>query len=432
MVTCMKVLYLNTYDTKGGAAIACYRLNEAMQQYTDVSTQWIVNQKSSDNDEIVNLSDGWIGDKKAKGRLGLEKLLFLFHEKSKDVRFDFSTASTGVDIADHPLVLEADIIHMHWINQGFLSLKGIEKLAQTGKPIIWTLHDMWAMTGGCHNPRGCDHYLQQCGNCPFLRKPSSNDLSHKIWNRKREIYNQMNLTVITPSQWLGGRAKESGLLAEQQILNIPNTLSNDIFYPSDQKDARKKLGLPENKLLLTFIAEIPSKPAKGFYYLKKGLQLLAERNSTLKDKVELLIIGNVKDDVFRDFPFPLRFSGYIDSSYVMTDYYRAATLFLLPSLEENLPNTLMEAMACGTPAVAFNTGGIPEMINHKDNGYLAEYKSAEDLANGILWCLQGDHRLKKLSNEAIAKFKNTYDPEVIARQHQELYESLTPFLGEIT
>ena len=420
----MKVVYLNTYDNKGGAALACYRLYEAMAKSNTIFPSFLVNKKYSNDSQIVSLSDTKLNNMISDSRFALEKFFFLFAEQSKAVRFDFSTASLGADISEHPLIREADIVHIHWINQGFLSLKSVEKLAVLNKPIVWTLHDMWPMTGGCHNSGRCHRYKNQCGRCPFLAKPSPKDLSHRIWSRKNEIYQKLNLSIVTPSQWMAENVKASSLLQKNQLQRIPNTLDTNIFYPSDKKDARDKLDLCQNSYYLAFIAQIPSKPNKGFYYLKKGLEILASENPSLREQIELLVIGNVKDDILSHFPFSVRSSGYITDTKKMADYYRAAHLFILPSLEENLPNTIMEAMACGTPSVAFNVGGIPEMIDHKRTGYLAEYKSSADLANGVRWHMDQDKGQDKPFNNALAKFNSAFHPEIIARHHKDLYHSI--------
>jgi len=419
----MKITLLNTYDSIGGAAIACKRLHHALTRYGEQSTMLVQGKKSTEK-SIVEVGKNILGDKSALFRFALEKLFFYPFEKSRDSRFSFSLSNTGINLSGNASINQSDIIHLHWINQGFLSLKGIRKLFQLKKPIVWTLHDMWAFTGGCHHARNCENYKTECRNCPYLAIPNPTDLSYKIWNRKKTIFKEADLTIVTPSKWLAERAGESSLLAGKTIINIPNPIDINLFIPADKTATKKELGLPENKTIIAFAALITSHFYKGAEYLLNGLKYLAEKYPEHTNKFAILMLGNNKDKKELDLPFECITPGYISDEKLMIKYYQASDIFILPSLEENLPNTIMEAMSCGTPAIAFNVGGIPEMIDHEINGYLAAYKSVEDLVNGIIWLSEDNIRYQALAKKAREKVVAQYSFEIIAKKYSDLYKNL--------
>lgn len=415
-----KILLINTHHNKGGAAVACRRLSEALKEESDLAVHHLVHYADgsiADSDEYTAVTNRKI----AFARIYLERLLFLPFEKNKDIRFNFSPANVGCNITNQPWIKEADILHLHWINHGFISLKGLEKIFATGKPVVWTLHDMWMFTGGCHHSRGCENYKTECGNCKFLKSPKPTDLSHRIASFKKKIFANANLKIVTPSKWLAQCAMESNLFKQEQIHVIPNPLNLNLFKPDNKVEARKRLGLDPNKKYLSFIAANVSSYYKGISYLKKALQIL-QQDSLAKD-VELIVIGLMRSEGYEDVNYKVHLPGYITDENRMVDYYNASDVFLLPSLEENLPNTIMEAMACGTPAVAFNIGGIPDLIDHQQNGYLAEYCNADDFARGIKWVLENSDRYQSLSKNVREKTEALYSYAFVAKQYKSVYDS---------
>lgn len=376
----MKIAILNTY-TSGGAGIACMRLVAALRAAGHQVSILTAENKSQKTDiQAVMSYTRW------RFNFMAERLRWYWHEADKEVRFAFSLANWGKDISQHPAIQGADIIHLHWINQGFLSLDNLAQLAATQKPIVWTLHDMWAFTGGCHYAGSCRNYLNQCGNCVFTQKPNPTDISQQIFKQKQQVYtNFQNLSVVACSHWLANLAKESPLLKNAAVQNIPNPIDTELFKPVDKIAARQQLGLPLDKKLILFVAANVADKRKGFEWLQKGLELIKKDNPN--SNLALLVMGKADTDILQKLPFEVHYLGILNKTEQIIQTYSAADVFAMPSLEDNLPNTIMESLACATPVLAFRIGGIPEMIIHQQTGYLAEPAQAEDFKNGLNWIL---------------------------------------------
>jgi glycosyltransferase involved in cell wall biosynthesis len=422
----MKIIILSTFDNFGGAAIAASRLNKSLNN-NGLLSNMLVHDKKGNLANIESIAQNWFQRKLALLRFALDRYQFAFYEKNKDVRFIFSQAKIGVDIHKHLLIQHSDIIHLHWINFGFLSLNSLEKLFKTNKPIVWTLHDMWAFTGGCHYARECTNYERNCGNCvQFLKKPSENDLSHQIWERKKEIFSNANLTIVACSEWLAQKARESSLLKNKTIVSIPNPIDTNVFRPIEKSVAREHFKLSPDKKYILFGAVKISDERKGFAYFVEAISIINEQliiNNIDSDNIEIIIFGQAQASEFEGLPFKVNVLGKLSDLETIATAYSAATVFVSPSIEDNLPNTIMESMACGTPVVGFDIGGIPEMIDHEECGYLANYKSAEDLANGIFWTLfESDYQI--LVNSSRQKVLNNYSEKVVAEKYKKVYKSL--------
>lgn len=414
----------------GGAAIACLRLLNSLNQTEGIEATMLVQEKKRDNPKVKAIAETWLQKKLAFERFVRERLYFKFQEKNKEVRFAFSPANSGIDISEHPLVQEADIIHLHWINFGFLSLKSLEKLFALKKPIVWTLHDMWAFTGGCHHSGDCENFQNTCGNCvQYLKKPSPTDLSNKIWQRKNTIFDYSlrlrsgsGTTIVGCSQWLSNRAKKSSLFKDFSVKAIPNPLDVSLFSPQNKATARAKLGLPVDKKLILFVAAKVSVIWKGFSYFQESLEILKTQN-THNQEIELVVLGESDAETIQKLPFKAYALGRISDVNQIVSVYSAADVFVTSSIQENLPNTIMEAMACGTPAVGFEVGGIPEMIEYPNTGFLAKYKSATSLAEGMKWILF-EANYEKLSKNARQKVLDNYSEQVVIKQYLEVYRSV--------
>lgn len=414
----MKVLLINTADTGGGAAIACKRLMEAHAS-NGLEVKMLVMNKKSTLDNVHAYSNKGLAKKLNFLRFVYERLCFLPHEKDKSIRFSFSLANTGIDISNHPLVKEADVIHIHWVNGGFLSLKDIEKLLDSNKKIVWTLHDMWLFTGGCHYASACENYKTSCHQCPFLKNPSSNDLSSKIWKRKALIFENRNLSIVACSKWLANEASLSSLLRKSTITAIPNPISLTQFAPKVQAVIRERLNIPLDKFVLLFGAANIQDKRKGFIYL---IQALEELNlmGIDKEQVCLVVFGKAKGFDSLALPFPVINLGSISSAEQMADIYAMADLFVLPSLEDNLPNTVMESMACGTPVVGFNIGGVPEMVQDGVSGGISETISGAGLAKVMKELIQSP-TLEGYRQNARKGVEEKYNNELISKKYCEVY-----------
>ncbi len=408
-ITPLRIVLLTYHKTNGGAGIACGRLAEALRNAGHEVTYL----------DAVDLAKNSFQKAMAWLRFVLERLYFLRHERDKSIRFLFNPGIFGQDLSKHPALIQADIIHLHWVNFGFIGIQDIQKLLGMGKPVFWTLHDMWAFTGGCHHSRTCTRYEESCGKCAFLKTPSDTDLSHQLWTKKLRAFQSKNLKIITCSDWLEQKAKASSLLSKHEIQSIPNTLNLHSFSPAQKTVIKTNLGLPFQKKYILFVAMRASAPAKGFLYLKEALEHWVRANPAAKKDTELLVIGEVHEPaVFESLALPVKLVGKVSDHKKMTEYYNAADVFVTPSLEENLPNTLMEAMACGTPCVGFQVGGIPEMIDHQTNGYVAKSLDAEDLSLGIQWVF--DH--PEASQAARKKVESTYAEQIVAEKHLDFYQ----------
>ena len=312
--------------------------------------------------------------------------------------------------------IPSDIVHFHWICDGMLR---IEELKRINKPIIWTLHDMWAFTGGCHYSEGCERFQQACGNCPQLNRSSKNDLSSSILRRKKEAWSGLDITIITPSKWLAECAKKSSLFKGRRIEVIHNGLDLNLFKPIDKTTARKIWDLPIDKKLILFGAiNATSDHRKGSDLLYDCLKQLADRWS---GKAELVVFGASEPENSLGFGPPVHYLGHLHDDVSLALLYSGADVMVVPSRQDNLPNTVVESLACGTPVLAFNIGGMPDIVDHKLNGYLAKPFDTSDLAVGINWVLSDNARHKELCIKAREKAVACFDIKKVAGQYAELY-----------
>lgn len=412
----MKVVHLNTYENNGGAGRACSRLVAALQAQGVEASSW-VNYSFEKKPQAYNFSKGFLAKYFTAFQILAERLLTKLSLKPQQT--PFSVPYFGRDITQHPAVQEADILHLHWVNHAFMRPWNLSQLKSLGKPIVWTFHDSNAFTGGCHVRYTCTHFEQECGNCPLLKSSGPNDLSHRIWKSKSAAYADLEFSIITPSNWMAESVKRSKLLGKRAVQVIPNTLDTQVFKPVSKQQARKILGLPADQFIV-LSGFMPSKndKHKGTPYLMEALALLPNKAGTA-----LLVFGNKNEESLPALPVATTFLGTINDDEKLALAYSAADVFVSPSLEDNLPNTVLESLACGTPVVAFTTGGIPDMVKHQHNGYLAEYQSAADLAAGIQWVHQHPDR-KKLGLNARNIVETHFSEAVVAQQHMELYQSL--------
>lgn len=417
----MKVCLINTADHGGGAAVAAKRLLRALKKTIDVKL--LVQDKKSPSTSIISTikykAHYWI----SQYNFLRERLSFIaLYEKNKKVRFAFSTAITGVDIAHHKLIDDADLLHLHWINHGFLSLQNLSKLFSLDKPIVWTLHDMWPFTGGCHYTSSCENFVLQCGNCLYLKNPHPNDISHIGHKKKQKLFSEKSdILFVACSEWMANYAKKSSLLKNHKIIHIPNAIDTNLYQPLETSILKRNWEVSADAKIILFGAANINDQRKGIKYLIEALHLMKSKYP-LHKSVEIILFGKNKTLDCSTLPFPAVDLSIISSQQDLIELYNIADVFILPSLQDNLPNMVMEAMSCGTPVVAFNQGGTPEMIDHKINGYLAKFESSEDLAEGIFWSLfQTDLNIKY---NARKKVLDNYAEPIIAEAYLKAYKSL--------
>lgn len=412
----MKVLHLSTSDINGGAARAAFRLHRGLLE-SGVHSRMLVQNKYG-NDSFVTGSGSQLGRLVALLKYAVDSMPAILSRGSRGATF--SSAILPDRLARNAARIAPDLIHLHWIAGGFIR---IETLSHLNMPLVWTLHDMWPFTGGCHYGGECNRYTGSCGCCPELRSTVENDLSRRIWQRKAKAWQRVPMVIITPSHWMAECARASSLFAEADIRVIPNGINTTLFQPVDRSSARKKLGLPQDRLLILFGAMSPAgEHRKGFQYLQSALRELAANG--WGERAELLVYGAKPPEKTPDFGMKARYMGQVSDDGVLRLINSAADVFVAPSIQDNLPNTVMEAMACGTPVVAFRIGGMPDMIDHGETGWLASPFDHKDLARGIIHVLENVGSDNKMGMRAREKTVGCFSEMITAQRHLDLYREL--------
>ena len=380
----MRILIVNTTEQTGGAAIAATRLMHALQK-EGVEVSMLC--RSNLQFTIKSFAFYW------------ERLrIFLANRLSKRNLWQIDIANCGEDITQTEAFRSADVIHLHWINQGFLSIKNLEAIFRSGKRIIWTLHDQWPTTGICHYAEDCNRFHTHCHTCPLLAQPADHDLAYRVFEQKLRIWHEADITFVGCSQWIADEARKSALTQGHRVVCIPNPIDHTIFHPIPRTEARAAFGLPLDKKIVLFICQKVTDERKGMRYLEEAMRELPE--------VQVVRVGKGGDYEIHE---PQR----------MVMMYAAADVFVTPSLQDNLPNTIVEAMSCGTPCVGFRIGGIPEMIHHQQDGYVAHYRDASDLAEGIRYVLAHP----ELGEAAAQYAANTYNEARVAKLYMAEYRN---------
>jgi glycosyltransferase involved in cell wall biosynthesis len=414
----MRTLILNSMDLQGGAAIATYRLFQALGRAgADVSM--VVQQKSGDDPNVwgpatqVDRALAWV-------RPRLDQMPLRLYPARKPVLF---SPAVVPGVRGHLLGASSpDLVHASWITGGFLRP---EALASLGKPVVWTLHDMWPFTGGCHYAGECRAYEAACGACPELGSSKSRDLSRRVWRRKERAWQDMALTVVTPSRWLAQCARASSLFRDKRVEVIPNCIDTDVYKPADRRLSREILGLPSDRALVLLLAERAlSDLRKGHQHLVAAMRLVGGQRPDLP--VEVVIVGESRPRDPIDLGVPVHYLGKLSDDAAKVLAYSAADIVVTPSTQENLSNAVMESLSCGTPVVAFDIGGMPDLIVHRASGYLAIPLSNDDLAAGIIWMIEDADRRAMCGREAREHVRQNYGFTRVALAHMALYqEALT-------
>ena len=415
----MRVLIVNTSERTGGAAVAANRLMEALNN-NGVKAKMMVRDKETDHLTVAGLPSSW----RLHWNFLWERFVIWLHlHFRREHLFEVDMANTGTDITNLPEFQEADVIHLHWVNQGMLSLKGIRKILTSGKPVVWTMHDIWPATAVCHYTRGCEQYQSQCVQCPLL---PGGCLAKQVWNRKVQMLSGQRITYVCCSEWLAGEARKSALLDGQRVVTIPNAIDTRQYRPQDKLQSRQTLGLPTDRRIILFVSQRVTDPRKGISYFVEAVSRLVQQHPEMKDNTGVAILGGHAEEIVSQLALPSYPLGYVSNPSRIVSVYNAADVFVLPSLEDNLPNTIMEAMACGVPCVGFRVGGIPEMIRHQVSGYVAQERDAADLAQGIRYVL-ADADYATLSRECLHQVAQKYSQQSVASRYIEEYQnSMTP------
>lgn len=410
----MKVVLVNTSESKGGAAVACKRQYEALRQL-GIDCKLIVMHKSTNDPNVIQIPLS-----KFKQRLlNLLFLLEIFIQKIIKLKNkDYSLSLFGINLSDIQEIKDADVVHLHWIHNSFVQIRDIKKLISNGKKIFWTMHDMWAFTGGCHYAEGCLKYKTTCYNCPQLINNSIIDIAQKQYLKKSHLHFE-NIQFLTPSKWLATTAKQSSLLKNANVNSLSNCIDTTTKTPTSKQDALSILGLnnKNDRKIFLFIAMNANDPRKGFQALEDSLN---KWTSTYKEKAYLLVIGRAtKEFNINSEYIEIIYLGRIFDEIKINAAYSCADVFLMPSKQDNLPNTIMESLTFGTPIVAFPTGGIPEMIIHKKTGYIAESENINSFSEGIHWGFLNANSCRDLCRAFAIE---NYDSHTIATKLMHIYE----------
>lgn len=405
----MRVTFANTFDTRGGAARAALRLFEGVGRMGDVSARMIVQEKSGRTPGVLEhwgaLSADWTSRWDQAG-------LKAAHPDRERVPFSVNRVPSSVPFAISRS--RPDVVHLHWLHCGFMR---IEQLRSLGVPLVWTIHDMWAFTGVCHYSGGCTRYLDGCGRCPLLKSRLNDDISRTVFERKRAVYDDLDLTIVSPSHWLGRLAENSPLLAGHTVKVIPNGIDTERFHPIGKRAARKQLGLPLDRPVLLFGADFAMTDKR------KGLHLLLDAlASDLPGSAEVAIFGCDRPEQEPALPMKVHWLGRINDDTRLVAAYSAADLFVAPSLEENLSNAVMESMACGSPVAAFDIGGMGDMVIDGETGCLVpEGQGAEGLRSCLQTAFSDMEHLDGMGRTARAVVEERFALPVVAERYRDLY-----------
>jgi len=418
----MRVLHISTRDVSGGAARAAYRIHRGLAE-EGLTSKMLVGQKTSNDPAVFEgttrpQQSGWF-----RNRLRQKQLA---RYESDSAQFQcgdwdyFSTCltRTGVDVSRW--MNNVDVVHLHWIS-GFVDLDSFTRTVAGVKPIVWTLHDMNAFTGGCHYDAQCGRYRESCGTCPALGSQNRSDISNSILDEKKKLFRKVKVDqcrIVGDSHWLTGCARESSLLSRFRASTIHYGLDHNIFKPGCQKVSRQHFGIPADACVLAFCAEYVQNT-------RKGLSLLVEAIGRLREEIPklfLLIIGNANSDI--QFDTPHKFTGPITDDSVLAAAYRCADLFVIPSKQEAFGQVTLEAMACGVPGVGFAVGGIVDLIKPGANGLLAAEVSATELACTIRTLLLDSALNRQCAAGARTTVEADHTLQHQARKYINLYHEL--------
>ncbi len=404
----MRVVHVSTFDTLGGAARAMRGLHDALRA-SGLDSRALVQEKRSDDPTIEACAASDFP--RTLGWRQLADVWPLMRYRNKRV-MHWTRGRVGAGVAARLDELSPEIAHLHWIGRGFVSVREIGALRG---PVVWTLHDSWAFTGGCHVPESCTRYREQCGACPLLGSRRENDVSRRTWLEKARAWRDVKMTIVTPSRWLAACAAASGLLKNRRIEVIPNGIDTRVFRPEDRHAARSALGLPADRRLILFGAMHAGTDRN------KGLHLLIETLASRRWDADLVIFGARDPRVAEGCGLKVHARGVVSNDEELCLLYSAADVTVLPSLLENYPNVALESFACGTPVVAFAAGGTPEIIEHGKTGFLAPAYDSAAFADGLRDALESAPSLRAPCR-AWAEREASY--AVMAQRYRELYESV--------
>lgn len=410
----MKTLHINTLDSKGGAAKVAFVL---MQKHNSLGydSSLAVGAKLSNNPRVFTINGHNFLSQLSQKLIGKD-IFYAINCRWRIFLSNDINYFNNFKLFSSREFKEADIIHCHNLHGNYFNLANLKKISKL-KPVVWTLHDMWAITGHCAHSFECQKYQTGCDHCPHLDvyQKVIFDNSLNLWKQKKNIYSNSKLDIVVPSQWLKNIVEKS-ILNSHPIHLIYNGIDTNLFKPQDKNEVREELGLPKDKKIVLFLADAGKNNIWKGWEHAEGLAKSWEKN---KDIIFLCVgsDGDISNNI--------SFAGYISDTKEIAKYYAAADVFIFPSLAENFPLVVLEAMACGLPVLAFGVGGVPEAINHKENGYIAEYRNQEDLNNGLKWLLDlSSEEIKIISQNCSERVRDNFSLEIMTKNYLNLYQSI--------
>jgi glycosyltransferase involved in cell wall biosynthesis len=421
----VKIAQINTFDYRGGAARAAYRLHKGLRT-EGADCGMVVKFRSAPHDYVAETHAGNIAEAFNEAfYLSAIQRYYIDAHRTDLSNTIFSLPYPGIDISGLPEVREADIFNLHWVAL-YQSPVTLSKLFSPGKPVVWTLHDQWAFTGGCHYSAGCEKYSTDCSRCPQLADDPF-DLAAAVLKDKLDLFRNADLTVVTPSRWLASCAKKSALFRNLRAEVIPNSLETDVFVPVPKAEAKEKLGMRADDIAILFGAEQGNEKRKGFHELVAAMEhCMTEpsfREMAAKGSIKIICFGNASPEL-QSIGLPVISLGYLRDDEKIREAYSAADLFVLPSLEDNLPNTMLESLSCSTPVVAFATGGIPDVVIEGETGMLAPTGDSAALGRAIASMVSDPTLRNRMGQTGRERMVEGYSLDVQAKRYLALYEDL--------
>ena len=423
----MKVLFLNYSDNFGGASIAARRLFTQLYKYNIDITFGTIEKNINDSINLLSINKKWDNIFKRYFLFRIIKKIYLYITtvkinifKTSNPVFHSENKNTLIDI-DSINKSDYNIIHFHWINADMIS---IEDIAKIKKPVVWTMHDCWPFCGAEHYPNILENDNRFFEGYTKANKPYTTlgpDICRKTWERKKKSWKDFTFNFISPSNYEKKSFDNSALFKNNHSTCrvIPNIVPCNIFKPIDKIFLKNIYQIPLEKIIIGFGAAYDITYEKSI----KGGYLLIEALNKIKNKsnYHFVVFGNADIKFLEKIEIPIFFSGFITNPLILVGIYNLCDVIVCPSLQENLPNICLESLFCGIPVAAFNTGGIPDIVEHRKTGYLANCFDTEDLFNGIMYCIDNYY---ELSQNSITKAQTDFNNETVIKKHIELYESV--------
>lgn len=414
----MKILHISTSDTKGGGARSAFRLHQGLLKL-GVESRMLVLHRFSKEASISKYE--WPKDRIRRWIYGRKKEKvknkLLAYKSTKPQGFElFSVDQTPFEnLADQ--LADYDLINLHWV-AGFVDIESLFSSLPKDKPIVWRLSDMNPLTGGCHYDAECGKYLTECQSCPQLGSTKNDDLSNEIWNRKKSVFEKIGserFYFVTQSKWMAENTSKSVIFSKYNTTVIPNGLDASIFCPRDSSASREVFNIPKDKKVLLFVSDSITNKRKGLQFLIDAIDQLPN-----PDEIILCTIGRALNDKINKNKFIEL--GNISDDRLLSMAYSMADFFIIPSVQDNLPNTVIESLSCGTPVVGFPVGGIKDMITHGKNGYLCDEVSVESLATYIQKAVENSSIFDRIEirKQAVLNYSQKVQAERMANLYTEI------------